>query len=234
MLTIVSCLLGCIGVSQKRNAGNGVVGGNVADLNVCRAGIRPADDGAIDDFEDGNTQVNLEGGRDGYWWREKDEKGSTVGPARSRPAKGAGRLGDGTERSRDDRQCRRARGALDSASISVAKAATTHPSTRESRSRPVSRTGPAGRCALNIGDVNTHKDGDDLQDLLEPLRQDADVEPGVEGIRDLVHRNAAGRRLGGPTSTRHHTEQAVHGRVQDRTGQSFDVWVDDLYLLACK
>ena len=73
-LLLVGCLViasasgtACIGVSQKRNAGAGVVGGDVADLNVCRAGIRVADDGAIDDFEDGNNQINLEGGRDGYW-----------------------------------------------------------------------------------------------------------------------------------------------------------------------
>src|SRR5215475_7295820 len=69
---------GCIGVSAKRSATAGVVGGDVADLNVCRAGIRIADDGAIDDFEDGNNQLSLEGGRDGYWYKAQDPMGSTV------------------------------------------------------------------------------------------------------------------------------------------------------------
>ena len=69
---------GCIGVSAKRTSAPGVVGGNVADLNVCRAGIRVADDGAIDDFEDGNNQLSLEGGRDGYWYTAHDPMGSTV------------------------------------------------------------------------------------------------------------------------------------------------------------
>ena len=61
----ISTYFGCIGVSAKRSSAAGVVGGNVADLNVCRAGVRVADDGAIDDFEDGNNQLSLEGGRDG-------------------------------------------------------------------------------------------------------------------------------------------------------------------------
>jgi hypothetical protein len=78
---------GCIGVSQKHQM-PGVVGGSLADLNTCRAGTRPGDDGIIDDFEDGNNQVSLEGGRDGYWWTKKDDKGAAINPDPFAPSEG--------------------------------------------------------------------------------------------------------------------------------------------------
>ena len=50
-----------IGVSAKPTAGPG----GTAPIKRCRA-TRPADDGALDDFEDGNTQLTKSSGRDGY------------------------------------------------------------------------------------------------------------------------------------------------------------------------
>src|SRR5690606_2903957 len=39
----------------------------------------------IDDFEDGNTQMMVMEGRDGYWWKAHDPNGSTIGPEDSTP-----------------------------------------------------------------------------------------------------------------------------------------------------
>ena len=65
---------GCnIGVSAKPTAGPG----GTAPIKRCRA-TRPADDGALDDFEDGNTQLTKSSGRDGFWFSAKDPKGSTI------------------------------------------------------------------------------------------------------------------------------------------------------------
>ncbi|HXT97198.1 MAG TPA: hypothetical protein VN853_12920, partial [Polyangia bacterium] len=52
---------GCIGVSQKKVL-SGVIGGTGTDIKTCPLGMKVADDGVIDDFEDGNNQLTLDGG----------------------------------------------------------------------------------------------------------------------------------------------------------------------------
>ncbi len=46
----------------------------------CAAGTHPSDDGLIDDFEDGNTQLAKAGDRSGYWFASHDPNGSTIDP----------------------------------------------------------------------------------------------------------------------------------------------------------
>src|SRR5262245_4481602 len=81
---------GCnIGVSAK-SAGPAVPG-SAAGVKRCRA-ARPADDGALDDLEDGNQQVTVTGGRDGYWWSAKDPKGSTLEMQVTEPGAGGSEM----------------------------------------------------------------------------------------------------------------------------------------------
>ncbi|HVV50774.1 MAG TPA: hypothetical protein VHO06_14005 [Polyangia bacterium] len=84
---------GCIGVSQKK-AISGVIGGTGADVKTCPLGVRPADDGLVDDFEDGNNQLTVVGGRDGYWWPKIDTAGSTLNPT---PFASSTDAGDGSD-----------------------------------------------------------------------------------------------------------------------------------------
>src|SRR5215471_3020996 len=79
----LSFFTGCIGVSAKKALPPGAV-----EFRTCRAGTRPADDGMVDDFEDGNTQLSVAGGRDGYWWSAHDPNGSTLGPEPFAPSDG--------------------------------------------------------------------------------------------------------------------------------------------------
>src|SRR5690606_13759731 len=78
---------GCIGVSQ---GGGGAAAAPTQfkaheSLKVCKNGVRVAANGLIDDFEDGNTQMMVMEGRDGYWWKAHDPNGSTIGPEDSTP-----------------------------------------------------------------------------------------------------------------------------------------------------
>jgi hypothetical protein len=66
---------GCIGVSAKPAATAGP--GSPAAIKKCRA-LRAADDGSLDDLEDGNNQITKSVGRDGYWWSAADPKGSKI------------------------------------------------------------------------------------------------------------------------------------------------------------
>ena len=64
---------GCIGVSAKSKVGPG----GTPPIKRCRA-FRVADDGALDDFEDGNTQILVQDGRDGYWHIIRDNSGGQL------------------------------------------------------------------------------------------------------------------------------------------------------------
>ena len=66
--------------------------GGLASLGCVTPGSRPGNaaaealkecgpDGVIEDFEDGNNQINVVGDRGGYWYTYVDAKGSTVEPA---------------------------------------------------------------------------------------------------------------------------------------------------------
>ena len=73
-LFVLPLSTGCIGVSAKRV---GAGGAGTAPILRCRA-FKPAADGALDDFEDGNKQVNKLAGRGGYWYDAHDKFGSTL------------------------------------------------------------------------------------------------------------------------------------------------------------
>src|SRR5215831_18815216 len=80
---------GCIGVSAK--ATGPAVPGAVSAVKRCRT-VRPADDGAIDDVEDGNTQITKSTGRDGYWWSAADPKGSKIDMQAAEPGAGGSEM----------------------------------------------------------------------------------------------------------------------------------------------
>lgn len=70
---------GCVGVSANKNK-VGANGAPVPELHNCPTGTAPADDGLIDDFEDGNTRIAGVAGRGGYWFKSADSKGSAFEP----------------------------------------------------------------------------------------------------------------------------------------------------------
>jgi hypothetical protein len=69
--------MGC--VDEARQATCPVAPGTAVP-KVCSAGTHPADDGLIDDFEDGDNQVSKIADRSGYWFTSHDPDGSTIDP----------------------------------------------------------------------------------------------------------------------------------------------------------
>ncbi len=55
---------------------------------VCTKGTRPAVDGVIDDFEDGDMQLSREADRTGYWFSSHDSNGSSIDPNPLAPSPG--------------------------------------------------------------------------------------------------------------------------------------------------
>jgi len=73
-------LLGCAGGKPTSEAPTASAQPAAAkadgELRACMGSLEPAEDGLIDDFEDGNAQVASLAGRDGYWWLARDNQGS--------------------------------------------------------------------------------------------------------------------------------------------------------------
>lgn len=85
LLSLVSLtfgLSGCIGVSHTQGAEGSADQGPPpgSTLKGCPGGTRAADDGLVDDFEDGNTQVIRIAARDGHWFKAADPNGSAFDP----------------------------------------------------------------------------------------------------------------------------------------------------------
>ena len=237
MLPVCLPAAGCIGVSQKRSAANGVVGGQVSDLTVCPAGLRRADDGSIDDFEDGNTQVNLEGGREGYWWQAKDEKGSTIGPAPFSPSEGGGSGSEmsmhvtGTTVPGDPAQGVwgaefgfnfLGKGPYDASKfVGIAFRART--------------SAGAGRSVrFNVGDINTHKDGNICETCWNHFGKVLALTPDWKEYRILFTDLRQEDGWGKPRPAAITPAKLMNSEFKFGPGQTIDFWLDDMYLLTCK
>ena len=158
----------------------------------------------VDDLEDNNNQITKTNGRDGYWWSAADPKGSKIEWRR-----GAGRGGselamhiNGTTvpgKAEDE-----AWGVLLGMNfVGRGRAALRRVQVRRHRLQGEDRSPVIARAVrLKIADMNTHKNGRHLQDVLEPLRQGPDADAGVEGIPGDVLGRRAGSGLGDPARRR--------------------------------
>jgi hypothetical protein len=223
---------GCnIGVSAKPAAGPG----GTAPVKRCRA-TRPADDGALDDFEDGNTQLTKSSGRDGYWFSAKDPKGSTIDMQTVEPGAGGSELalhmsGKTAEGTAEDGSWGVQLGAN-----FVNEQGTLYDASKYAGFSFKAKAAPGSskKVRFKIGDVNTHKDagvcitcwnhfGKDLV-LTEEWKEykvmfsTADQEPGWGNPR--------------PISVTPAKLIGINWSVGPN--QTYDMWFDDLTFLDCE
>jgi endoglucanase len=219
-------LPGCIGVSQAHRPGT-------ASIQKCLNGVRPAADGALDDFEDGNMQLTKLAKRDGYFWPMKDEDGSTVTAVldddgadgsdiamhifgvtvgTGKVAWGAGLGVDLTGKS----------GSYDASKyVGVAFKAKAGPtSTRKLR--------------FHMGDVNTRKEGGVCSRCFNHFGADLSLTGDWREYRILFADAQQEPGWGDP-----HPPSITPGKLRTLEwkigpGQAFDVWIDDIVFLECK
>lgn len=201
---------------------------------ACSNWIKAADDGLIEDFEDDNSQVVTNGGRDGYWWVHHDPNGSTIEPDGFFPEEG-GAAGDdygmhiqgqtassqgaygsslGLGFSKD--------GAYDASKyIGLRfKAKVAEDSTKSVR--------------LKIADINTHKDGGVCTDCWNHFGKDITLSTEWEQYTVLFSelRQVPGWGQPRPSSV---TVDELWGL--DWTigpGRKFDIWFDDVEFIVCQ
>jgi hypothetical protein len=229
--------VGCIGVSQKRG------GPGATAFKMCRAGTRPAEDGLVDDFEDSNTQVTIEGGRDGYWWSAHDEKGSTIGPDPFAPSEGGAdgpgmsMRGNGTTTTApgDDSWGAQfgvnflaANGSFYDASryVGVSFKARVADNGDEKSARHV---------RFKIGDVNTHVDGHVCTTKCwNHFGKDLVLSPKWKEYTILFSEAKQEDGWGDPRPQAVTPSKLINLNWSVKGGGPYDIWVDDVTFVDCK
>jgi endoglucanase len=255
-LTLLLALTtGCIGVSASRSAGGGAAtaatpaGGGAAPaggksagiagtapLKRCPAGTKPAADGLIDDFEDGNTQLLLAGDRDGYWYTAHDPVGSTVEPRPLKPEAGGA---DGGKALHVWGQT--AAGAADAAwGMEVgAKFLNTSVLYDAAKYGGISFKAKVGEKStrsfrFNIGDVNTHKDAELCTSCWNHFGKDL----GLTGEwKEYVLTFAGAAQApgwGDPRPAAIVPEKLVSMVWKTSGEQAYDLWIDDVRFVECQ
>jgi hypothetical protein len=193
----------------------------------------PAPDGVIDDFEDGNSQLLVAGGRDGYWWQHKDPKGSTIEPAKFTPAD-AGAGGSkkalfvhgvtGTEDGAYGSSVGinlMGKGLYDASKyVGISFKAKVGPSSTKS-------------VRLKIGDVNTHGQLGTCKSCWNHFGKDMTFTPEWQEYKVLFSEVKQADGWGDPRPPTLTPSQLASIDFTVGPKASFELWIDDLTFLTC-
>lgn len=234
----IASTLACIGVSQQQGAEAAAPSEEAP--SACPGGLVPAADGNVDDFEDGNNQTNLEGGRDGYWYIAKDSRGSAFEiPAEGFATAEGGADGSttalhikGTTASGGDQawgiemgmNFLESQGELYDASRYEAFAFKAKLGSPDADSQ----------MRVSLADVSTHPSGGACTACYNHFHASVELTPEWKEYRlafkDLKQRPGWGK----PRPASVTPSQLVNINYQIGGGKPFDVWIDDMKLLECK
>jgi hypothetical protein len=196
-----------------------------------------ADDGLIDDFEDGNNQSSPEGGRGGYWWPKVDTAGSTLEPT---PFATSDNAQDGSE------NAIRVHGKTTTGDPNLAWGAgfgvnLTEPQGVYDASRYAGVTfkarvskGASTSVRFNIGDINTHPVGEICKTCWNHFGKDMILTTEWKEYRILFNEVHQQPDWGSPRPLALTPSKLVEIDWQVGPGRDYDVWVDDLAFLDCK
>lgn len=242
----LSCLPGCnIGVSESRIKAAEpppVVDGKVTAAEVspvgaavCPNGVQVAADGVIDHLEDGNTQLNTDVDRDGYWWTAADKVGSTLEPSEGfAPVPGGpdgsnlaihvwGNTSDGDQAWGANVGFNLSSAGLYDASRYVGvrfKARVAHNTTK--------------RVRFKVGDVNTHQDAGVCDDCWNHFGKDMTLSENWTEYTLFWKELAQAPGWGKPRPEALAAAQIYSMDVSIDKGQTFDIWLDEFEFIECK
>jgi hypothetical protein len=202
----------------------------------CSGEMVAAADGLVDDFEDGNGQVSVASGRDGYWWIASDGKGTKVtAPGTSfAPADGgagsakAAHIAGKTGSSSDDW------GAEFGANLINAPGSLYDGSKYAGIKFKAKAVGPTQKVRVSLGDVNTHQDAKVCKACWNHFNKNVTLTPEWAEYSVSFAELAQRPGWGDPRPPSVDPKQLVSISFAVDGGQEFDVWVDDVQFVACK
>jgi hypothetical protein len=238
---LFGCLaLGCIGVSESQRKdcipqAGAAAGGTVAPAaKACAKGVRIAADGTLDDFEDGDSQVSKIDVRDGYWWKSKDDKGSTIEPDKLTPEEaGPGGNGVAAHFSGTTSSTPGAWGALFGANF---VASGSYDASKYVGLVFKAKVGPKStkKVRLKVGDVNTHPDGGVCKSCWNHFGMDLTLTTEWKEYQVLFADLKQAPGWGDPKPPGITVAQLHSIDWSIGTGATFDIWVDDIAFLECQ
>lgn len=207
-----------------------------APVTQCEGELVPADDGLVEDFEDGDSQVSATAGRDGYWWIAKDDKGTEVkvpgttftpadgGAGSAKAAHVSGKTASGTD----------AWGAEFGANLVNGQGALYDASKYAGIKFKAKAAGPTQNLRVSLSDVNTHQDAGVCKACWNHFRKDVTLSP--EWTEHTVDFSELQQRpgWGDPRPASVTPQKLVGVSFAVDGGKEFDVWVDDVQFLVCK
>lgn len=218
--------VGCINASKEAMcpAGPGAP-------KACATTMRDADDGLIEDFEDGDTQVSKIADRSGYWFASHDPNGSTIDPsplAITQPGAGSekGLHVFGQTSSENG-----AWGSLVGANF-VEQGV--YDASKYAGIAFKAKVGPSSTKSVrfNLGDVDTHPDGGVCKTCWNHFGKDLQLTTSWQDYKisfaELQQQSGWGDRFPALTPSKLFAMYWAVG-----TGKSFDLWVDDVRFLEC-
>jgi len=193
----------------------------------------PTDEGLVDDFEDGDTQLSKVEGRDGYWFTSHDDKGSTIGPTPLTMAgEGAGAAGKSLHVAGVTSGAPGAWGALWGASFVGQGAYDASKHTGMSFKAKVAGSSTK-KVRFKLGDVNTHPDGGVCKDCWNHFGKDltltTDWKEYVVTFAEMTQEAGWGQRFPNITPSK-----LISVNWSVGPGVPYDVWIDDLQFVDCE
>jgi hypothetical protein len=236
-LALACCASACIGVSQRQDEPTAA---SAEVLSSCPGGLVPAADGNVDDFEDGNNQTNVEGGRDGYWYTAKDSQGSTF----EIPVEGFATAEGGADGSTSALHIKgtTASGSDQAWGVEIGMNFSNTPGELYDASKYEAFSFKAKlgskdvdeKLRVSLADVNTHPSGGVCATCFNHFNQTIELTPEWKeytlAFKDLKQRPGWGK----PRPANVTPSKLVNINYQIGGGKPFDVWIDELKLLECK
>lgn len=230
-------VVGCIGVSQPK-----VDASAPSDdaLAACPGGFGPAEDGSVDDFEDGDNQTSLQGGRDGYWYTAKDDMGTTI----EIPSAGFSTSDGGADGSTSAVHLKGTTAGGGDQAWGVELGMNFLNSQGEqydaSKYKAFSFKAKLGskdaekKIRVSLADVNTHPSGGVCTGCYNHFHSNIELTPEWKeytiAFDDMRQRPG----WGNPRPSGLTPEKLVNMNWQIGGGKPYDIWIDDVKLLECK
>ena len=224
---------GCIGVSAKPGGGV-VVPGAASAVKKCRA-VRPADDGAIDDLEDGNNQITKEAKRDGYWWSAADPKGSKIEMQVIEPGAGsemAMHMTGTTVPGKPEDEFWGAQLGISFVSEGLFYDASKYAGV--TFKAKVGTPDSARAIRFKMADVNTHKDAGICKACWNHFGKDLSLTPEWKEYRVTFSGAEQEAGWGDPRPQAITPSKLIALNWQVGPGQTYDIWIDDVAFLDCE
>jgi Carbohydrate binding domain (family 11) len=199
----------------------------------CAAGTRVPDDGAIDDFEDGDNQLAKVADRGGYWFTSHDPNGSTIEPSPFKMSEGG--FGNSQRALHVSGQTASSDGAWGSLWGAQFVGQGVYDGSKYDGISFRAKLGPNGtpKVRFKVADINTHPDGGVCKSCWnhfgKNLQLTQDWQEYKVSFAEMTQEPGWGDRYAMITPSK---LIAINWSVDP--GRTFDVWIDDVQFYECQ